>query len=72
MKFLKRIFAMIGVIFFAGLYISTLIVAFLDFPYQQAVLQALIFSTFFITLFIAAFAAVFRRLKQANSNEPDK
>ena len=71
MKSFKRILAILGVIFFVGLYVITFVVAFLDIPYQEAILQTCIFSTFFITLFIAAFAGIFRFLKKLNGSDSE-
>ncbi len=68
MKKAKRIFALIGALFFIGLYVFTFIVAIFDFPYKEAVLQSCLFTTFFLAVFIAAFAAIFRMLKRLNGS----
>lgn len=68
MKKAKRIFALIGALFFIGLYAFTFIVAIFDFPYKEAVLQSCLFTTFFLAIFIAAFAAIFRILKRLNGS----
>lgn len=68
MKKAKRILALIGALFFIGLYVFTFIVAIFDFPYKEAVLQACLFTTFFLALFIAAFVGIFRLLKRLNGS----
>lgn len=71
MKQLKRILALIGVLFFAGLYIVAFVVAFLDIPYKTAILQTCIFSTFFLALFIAAFTAVLQLMRKRNGTDQE-
>ena len=69
MKNMKRFLAILGIVFFLGLYILALVAALVDFPYHKAILQACIFSIFYITLFIALFKAVYSFLKKKNENK---
>lgn len=72
MKKAKRIFALIGALFFIGLYVFTFIVAIFDFPYKEAILQSCIFTTLFLAIFIAAFTGIFRFLKHLNGSYAEK
>lgn len=69
MKNIKKILALVGAVFFSGLYISLFIIAFLDIPYKEAIMQSILFTTFFLALFIACFAIVLRLLKRLNGSD---
>lgn len=72
MKKAKRILALIGALFFIGLYAVTFIVSFFDFPYKEAVLQSCLFTTFFLAIFIAVFTAILRLLKRLNGSSTEE
>lgn len=69
MNKIKRILALLLALFLAGLYITTLVISFLDAPQKEAMLQACIFSTVVIPIFLWTYALVYRLLKDKNQKD---
>lgn len=69
MKKLKRILALLAVVFLVSLYVTTLIASFIDLPQQPNMLKACIYSTVVIPIFLWAYALVYRVLKNNRMQE---
>lgn len=78
MKKVKRILALIGVIFLVSLYILTLIGAIIIPKYSDALFKASIYSTFVVPVMLYAYMLVYRLLKKSakydseTPEEPEK
>lgn len=62
----KRVLALIGVVLLAGLYILTLVSAFLTTPATGGLFMASIFSTVAVPVLLYAYMLVYRILKRHN------
>ncbi len=69
MKTVKRVLAVIVVIFLVSLYIITFISAVINSPHSDSLFKASLYSTFVIPIFIYAIMLVYRLL---NKNEDDE
>ena len=69
MKKLKRILALLVVVFLVSLYVATLVVSCIDSSQQGNMLKACIYSTVVIPIFLWAYALVYRVLKNRNQQE---
>ena len=69
MNKMKRFLALSLIVILILLYLSTLIIAFLDIPYKESIIQACIFSSVVIPVFLWAYLLVYRLLKNKNTIE---
>ena len=63
---LTRIFALIGAILLAGLYICTLILALIDSAYTSDLLKAAIASTIILPILLYAYILIYRLAKHSD------
>lgn len=63
---LTRIFALIGAILLAGLYICTLILALIDSAYTSDLLKAAIASTIILPVLLYAYILIYRLAKHSD------
>ena len=68
---LTRIFALIGAILLAGLYICTLILALIDSAYTSDLLKAAIASTIILPVLLYAYILTYRLAKHSDDS-PEK
>ena len=68
---LTRIFALIGAILLAGLYICTLILALIDSAYTSDLLKAAIASTIILPVLLYAYILIYRLAKHSD-DYPEK
>lgn len=66
MKKAKRIFAIIGIVILASLYLSSIISAFLNKPYAKELFFASLFCTITVPILIYAFMIVFKAVHKEN------
>lgn len=69
MKKIKRILALLVVVFLISLYVATLIVSFFNSPQQGNMLKACIYSTVVIPIFLWTYALIYRVLKNKKQQE---
>ena len=69
MKKLKRILALLVVVFLVSLYVATLVVSLIDSQQQGNMLKACIYSTVVIPIFLWGYALVYRVLKNKKQQE---
>lgn len=69
MNKVKRILAVIGVIFLAGLYISTLVFALLDSPAAAGLLRASVAATILVPVLLYAYIMIARLLKDRRQDQ---
>ena len=65
---LTRIFALIGAILLAGLYICTLILALIDSVYTSDLLKAAIASTIILPVLLYAYILIYRLAKHSDDS----
>ena len=65
---LTRIFALIGAILLAGLYIRTLILALIDSAYTSDLLKAAIASTIILPVLLYAYILIYRLAKHSDDS----
>ena len=65
---LTRIFALIGAILLAGLYICTLIFALIDSAYTSDLLKAAIASTIILPVLLYAYILIYRLAKHSDDS----
>ncbi len=65
---LTRIFALIGAILLAGLYICTLILALIDSAYTSDLLKAAIASTIILPVLLYAYILIYRLAKHSDDS----
>ena len=65
---LTRIFALIGAILLAGLYICTLILALIDSAYTSDLLKAAIASTIILPILLYAYILIYRLAKHSDDS----
>ena len=63
---LRRIVAIVGIVFLIGLYISTLVFALMKSPNAQSLLTLSIYCTVAVPVFLYAFGLVTKYLKNRN------
>lgn len=63
---LTRVFALIGAILLAGLYICTLILALIDSAYTSDLLKAAIASTIILPILLYAYILIYRLAKHSD------
>lgn len=68
MQKLTRIFALIGAILLAGLYICTLILALIDSAYTSDLLKAAIASTIILPVLLYAYILIYRLAKHSDDS----
>lgn len=65
---LTRVFALIGAILLAGLYICTLILALIDSAYTSDLLKASIASTIILPVLLYAYILIYRLAKHSDDS----
>ncbi len=65
---LTRVFALIGAILLAGLYICTLILALIDSAYTSDLLKAAIASTIILPVLLYAYILIYRLAKHSDDS----
>lgn len=65
---LTRVFALIGAILLAGLYICTLILALIDSAYTSDLLKAAIASTIILPILLYAYILIYRLAKHSDDS----
>ena len=68
---LTRVFALIGAILLAGLYICTLVFAVIDSAYTSDLLKAAIASTIILPILLYAYILIYRLAKHSDDS-PEK
>lgn len=72
MKKVKRIAALIGVIFLLSLYITTFIAAFTSSDHSMALFQASLYCTIIVPIMWYAYILIYRLLKKYNEDTNSK
>lgn len=70
MKKIKRILAVIGILFLLSLYVITLVLALTDDPNTMNAFRASIYCTFLIPVLIWAYTFIYKLLKKNYSSAP--
>ncbi|MBT9779373.1 hypothetical protein GPL15_23110 [Clostridium sp. MCC353] len=65
---LRRIVAIVGIVFLIGLYISTLVFALMKSPNAQSLLTLSIYCTVAVPVFLYAFGLVSKYLKERDQD----
>lgn len=69
MKRFKKILALLGIIFLAGLYLSTIVFALIDSEYSLTLLKASIYLTITVPVVLYAMIMIYRLLANHNNDK---
>jgi len=61
---LKRILALLGIVLLAGIYLISLVFAFIDHPMKQSFMQASLYATVVVPVLIYAFLFIAKLLRR--------